>query len=977
MKLFKHKSFKIWLISSLSLITLGVVANVTCIGFIPRVMDNVFGGETGSGRGDTKYFTCNEGITTKEQAKAQTENVSLKLCEEGFTLLKNENNVLPIKTNKSDKTIVTFPKVSVFGKNSVNLTLTGSGSGGGDSKGSKTIFDSLSEAGYEYNPTLKSFYEDNSKSGSGRPENLSTEAGIQTGFATGETPVSSYTSDVKASFSDYDSLALVVISRIAGESYDCPKTMIKTSGAASDDDHYLELDQNEMDMLQLACENFSKVCLVINSSNPIELGFLDEIGAVNDATMNDYDYASHIQAAIWIGGPGYTGIMALGEILNGNVNPSGSLVDTYTRDFTTAPSYCNFSTTSEQPDYYLKNKESQNAWFTDYEEDIYVGYRYYETRGKSEGEAWYKNNVVYPFGYGLSYTEFEWKITNKDEFASKTIEKDKTYTIEVEVDNVGDYAGKDTVELYVEAPYIEDGIEKSSKVLVAFDKTEKLDAKTGKGKVSLAFTPYDFASYDYDDKNANGSSCYELDKGTYTFYVSKDAHTYEDKFEMVVNEDIIYDKDPSTNKEIKNRFDDADDELQTRLSRKDFTSTWPSKRTDEEREISDASLAKIKSKETNNPLTENSDEIKNANLTYATKKDDSVMQLSKLIKADYDDEKWDEFLSGVTLSTMQDVLKNGAFGTDAVSYIGKPKTIETDGPAGLVNFMGTDEVKGTSTNCTEPVMAASRNASLLKEYGEAIGDEGIIGNTKDQTPYSGWYAPGINIHRSPFAGRIYEYYSEDPLLNGVLAASVNEGASNKGIITYMKHFVANECETHRNEICTWVDEQTLREIYLKPFEIATKRCKGTKGLMSSFNRLGYTWTGGDYRLLNNVLREEWGFKGTVICDFADLSFMDLKQMQYGGGDLYLNNLKADSWVNKNNKVDVYVIKQCFKNYMYTLVNSNAMNGLGEGIVYTTNMATWKMTFIIVDIVVASVIVISGAIICFLSLRKDKIESPSK
>ena len=947
----KYLPSRVWLIVTCVLLVLAILFNLAAFVVAPRVFENLWGGDTGSGR-QAGHFTTDEGINGKADALAYGNEVTERVCEEGFVLLKNDGNMLPLVTSDSAKA-----KVSVFGKNSVNLVYGGSGSGATDLSQAKTVRDSLEAAGYEVNATLWDFYT-GSASGSGRPNNLAIEAGIPSGFATGETPVSQYTDDVKSSFAQYNDLALVVISRTCGEGNDVPTTMKNTEGAFAEEDHYLELDKNEQEMLKMVCESFENVVLIINSSQTFELGFLDSVPDGDD-TVLDYDFASHVKGAIWIGGPGGNGIMALGRILNGSVNPSGRTVDTYARDFTQSPAYVNFSFTVENrvsSDSYFMDGKAQDAWYSDYEEGIYVGYRYYETRGYTDGEDWYNANVVYPFGYGLSYTTFNWNIANKSALDGKALGKDDTVTVKVHVDNAGDYAGKDVVELYVRAPYTPGGIEKADKVLCAFVKTPLLD-KNGGADVELTFSAYDIASYDCDGIKVAGGG-YILEAGDYEFMVSKNAHEAVDSFTMTVASDILYTNDPVTGTAVANVFDDLDDQLTQKLSRADWEGTWPQKRTEEERTVSADFIAKVNSLETNNPLTADSEEVKNANLTVATKKDKMVMQMTELTGAAYDDPKWDEFLQGLTVNTMMDMLNYAAYGTAAIDYITKPKTIECDGPVGFAQFMGGTEIFDTVTYAAECVVASTWNVELAEEEGNAVGNEALIGDGSD--PYSGWYAPAVNLHRTPFGGRNYEYYSEDPLLSGSMAAGIIRSTWAKGVYTYLKHFAVNESETHRNGICTWLTEQTLRELYLKSFEIAIKRSDDSAhALMSSFNRIGSSWTGGDWRLVTHVLREEWGFQGTVITDFATGSYMNNKKMAYAGGDVSMNNVTYDNWVDKSNPLDVYVLKQSAKNFLYVVANSNAMNGLAEGVEYTTEMAVWKKIVIAADCVLLAGLALWG------------------
>ena len=970
--IFGNLHSRIWVIVTAAVLVLAIVCNIVAFNVVNKVFDNLWGGDTSSGRGEGGAYTLDEGITDKASALANANSVNEEICEEGFVLLKNDG-LLPMKTDSVPK------KVSVFGKNSVNLVYSNSGSAGGNAKGARTIYESLEEAGYEYNPTLKEFYE-SSASGSGRPASPTIgSGGVTTGFATGETEIGAYdTAGVKDSFSAYADMAIVVISRTCGEASDAPTAMKddaqadgKVKGAWSADDHYLELDKNEQDMLQMVCEKFENVVLVINSNNNLELGFLDSI-ADGDETALDYDFASKIKAAIWIGTPGGSGIMALGRILNGTVNPSGKTVDTYARDFTKSPAYQNlaYQTASKTSSAaYLLGTAVQDEYFADYEEGIYVGYRYYETRGAAD-EEWYKNNVVYPFGYGLSYTDFEWS-ADLSEVDGAALTKDGTVSVTVNVKNIGDYAGKDVVQLYVRAPYTAGEIEKADKVLVAFGKTDELAAETGEGSVTLTFDAYDFASYDYTDANKNGFTGYEVEAGTYEFFISTDAHTPVLSFTMTAAEDLCFETSVEGGEEVGNLFGDADDQLGSVLTRTDWEGTWPQYRTDAERTVDSAFLAQVQSKETNNPITEDSEEIKNADLSYATKKDKMGIQLYDVVGLEYDDAKWDELLSKMTLSSMHELRQLASYGSAAIDYITKPKTIEADGPVGFTQFMGGgNEVTDTCLYASECVVASTWNVEMAEKQGIAVGNESLIGDGNDT--YSGWYAPGVNLHRTPFGGRNAEYYSEDPVLTGKMAASLISGTASKGLSTYMKHFAVNEQETHRNGVCTWLTEQSMRELYLKPFELAITDSDGSaNAVMSSFNRIGTLWAGGDYRLLTQVLRGEWGFVGAVISDFSvGIDYMDTKQMAYAGGDVNLTNMDS-KWVDSKSKTDIYVLKQCAKNYLYIIANSNAMNGIGAGTEYTTHMATWKKVVIGIDCGVAAALVVWGAVAIFLAFKKEK------
>ncbi|MDO4837910.1 MAG: glycoside hydrolase family 3 N-terminal domain-containing protein [Clostridia bacterium] len=974
-KFLNTKGKRVWMGVSVPVMAVLLVATIVATQYLSGLMDMLFGGErtevSGSASGS---YALADGVTDKASALQAANDLNLEINEEGIILLKNEN-CLPLTSGA---------KVSVFGKNSVNLAYGSSGSVGSSSDNAPTIYDSLQQAGFVTNPTLEAFYNDSSKSGSGRASSPSMLSGsIVTGFATGETAASAYDDSVKASFAEYSDAALVVITRVSGENYDLPTTMWESdgttpvTGAASGEDHYLELDQNEQDMLKMACENFDHVILVINSSTPLELGFLDGNNG-GDATMVDYDFASHVDGALWIGMPGESDIIALGEVLNGTVNPSGHTVDTFARDFMAIPAVQNYSCNGElNSDAYTLNGSAQNAWYIDYEEGIYVGYRYFETRGAGD-EDWYQENVVYPFGYGLSYTTFTQTIKETGiQSASDWTKADEAMTITVTVTNTGSVAGKDVVQVYAHAPYIAGGIEKAEVVLVAYVKTDLLQPGES-GDYTVSFTPYDFASYDADDKNGNGHSGYELDEGEYIFSVRSDAHTVLDSVTTTLVSTVCYDTDTTTGYTVENRFDDVDDQLDTILSRSNWEGTWPKNRTADEKKMEnyEGFQAALKSTDSGNPLTAADEAVTAANAarTPAKKKSADGLQLYEMIGKDYDDEQWNAMLSRITLNTIWDTLSDAAFKTIAIDYIGMPATIATDGPSGFTKFMGsTSTIYDTCFYASECVLAATWNQDLAERMGEAIGDEALIGDANNNTPYTGWYAPAVNIHRTPFGGRNPEYYSEDCTLSGTMAAKVVAGAAKKGLKTYVKHFVANEQETHRGGVCTWLTEQSLRELYLKPFEHAVKE-GGTLAIMSSFNRIGSRWAGGSYALLTEVLRNEWGFKGTVISDFASgQSHMNLEQQLYAGGDLWLDTIAPTKFFESSDPLDVYVLQEAMKHVLYTVTNSNALNGIGSDTVVETSTAYWRIALTAADIAVPAVLLLWGVLVLVKAAKKKKPE----
>lgn len=885
-------------------------------GELGGLMDTLFGSQRPIYSDEVTSVYPTQKATNKAEAFANEQEVNLKLAEEGFVLLKNENAALPM--NKG-------ARISVFSKNSVNLSYGGSGSGGFDTSNNKNLYESLNDAGFVTNPTLKNFYE-SSQSGPVRTANSSDlDNGDNQKIATAETPQSKYTDAVRNSYADYSDAALVVITRIGGEGFDLPRYQGDSEGTVSADSHYLELDQNEIDLLTAVTDGtFKRVVVVFNTPSSFEATFLKDSAYAA--------FADKIDAAVWIGFTGSNGITALGEILNGDVNPSGRLVDTWAADFTKNPSFVNFGTGC-LPD--TTDKYDGGMYYSvDYEEGIYVGYRYYETRGETDGEDWYNANVVYPFGYGLSYTTFNWTVGDA---SASEIELGTTITVPVTVKNTGSVAGKDVVQLYASAPYTLGGIEKAHKVLVGFAKTKLLQPGESE-TVTVSFDPYSAASYDYRDANSNGFSGYELEAGEYTLYVSRNAHESEKTIALKLAADVQIGTDPTTDSEVVNRYTDSEDfldsdwQLDTMLSRADWEGTWPTPQTAQQHAGTDRLYEEIRSEEHNNPTDFDSEE-------YPWFGEEPTLTLRDLLPSaeaegyepvvSYDDERWEELMMGCDEEEMIALINNGAYHTLAMESVGLPATIHGDGPSGFTCFMSKEQVNGTCQYVSEPVMASTWNINLMNELGEAIGEEGTIGDKATGQPYSSIYAPGVNIHRSPFGGRCSEYFSEDPFISGMMGAAEVQGIQSRGVLPTVKHFVANEQETHRSigGDLSWLSEQALREIYLKPFEYTVKLGE-TRGIMTSFNRIGTRWTGGDYRLLTEILRNEWGFNGLVICDFNTIpQYMIPRMMFYAGGSLDLATQQSAMWMDcdTSDAGDAIALMRAVKDVMYALVNSNAMN----------------------------------------------------
>ena len=921
---------------------------------------------------DYQYYRAD--YTSKSEVLAAANAFNEEICEEGITLLKNENNALPLDYGQ---------RITVFGKNSVNLVLGGSGSNAGSGSNVKAdLFGSLRNAGFVCNPVLEAFYK-SAQSGSVRSESPGMGEEV-TGFPIGETPVSFYTQAVRDSYKDYGEAALVVISRIGGEGYDLPRSMYwdgfrytnwsgteTIPGARSKDDHYLQLDQNETDMIDEACKYFSKVIVLINSSSTLELGFLDD--------PTHYAYNGKILAALWIGHPGKSGINALGRVLNGMVNPSGRTVDTYVRNFKNDPTWENFGNNLlKDSNRYMSDGAARNAYFVEYREGIYVGYRYYETKAFYEDAIWYKNNVVYPFGYGKSYTEFSYSATPalKD---GAMLTSDGKLSFSVDITNIGmDYDGKEVVQLYYTAPYTAGGIEKAYVVLGDFEKTELISKRNGVESVTLEMDVRDLASYDYSDANKNGFKGYEVEEGEYTFYITNNAHGWADdnviKYTYIVPVGgFTYETDEATDEPIVNLFDDVSGHIQEYLSRKDGFANYDALEGASEnsyRNMSDeffSALTYQYGDKTSDPwYTEKMPTQSKRELSYK----ETEVKLFELIGKDYDDELWEKLLDQLTVSQMVKIIGTGNFRSLQIENIDKPLTIDADGPMGFSLFMGDSSVYDTCYYASECVLGATWNKDLAYRMGKMIGNEGLIGNEKGGGgPYSGWYAPAINIHRNQFGGRNFEYYSEDGLLSGVLATSVVRGANEKGVYTFVKHFALNEQETDRDTtgLITWANEQSMRELYFQPFEMCVKD-GGTTAMMSSFNRIGTTWTGGNYALLTSLLRKEWGFKGMVISDYNTHTYMDTDQMIRAGGDLNLCAGKTPK--NVTSTTDVASIRHAVKNILYTVANSNAMNGFGPNVIWGYTMPWWTIWLIIVNVLVFSTAV-GLAVIIYREKNNDK------
>ncbi|MEG0312384.1 MAG: glycoside hydrolase family 3 C-terminal domain-containing protein [Carnobacterium sp.] len=824
---------------------------------------------------------------TTEQAMALTE----KIEGEGAVLLENKNEVLPLQNQK----------VNVFGYASRNVVYGGTGSGGGKEDNNVDLQQGLKNAGFQVNDQLTTFYDDRYVP----REKVNIHKLVGGDFNIHEPKASEYSESLLTSAKEFSDTALVVFSRNSGEGADITNEMKGYAGGTAGK-HYLELSDDEAATLDLVKENFDKVVVILNSSFPMELGFLDD---------------EKIAGALWIGGPGSVGFNAVGEILAGEVNPSGRLVDTYAYDETSAPSFNNigeFPYSNSEFDY---EKDTWHYKYVNYAESIYVGYRYYETRyidnqtGKMD-EAAYEKAVQYPFGYGLSYTNFKQEITN---FKVDGNEAKMT----VKVTNTGKKAGKDVVQLYYTPPYTIGGIEKSHVVLSGFAKTQEL-APNQSEEVNLSFDVENMASYDEKQNKA-----YVLEKGNYEIKLMNNSHDVIDSKNYEVAKDIVFDQEnkrESDELSATNQFEDAKGDVQY-LSRWNWEETMP-KEMAQPKEASKELLKALK------------DQSVNEGKADPIKFKKHGLELYDLKGVDYDDPKWDQLLEQLSVKDMENLITYGGFQTPAINSVKKPATIDADGPAGINHLVS--QAHGNQYT-SEVVVASTWNTELVEEMGAALGKEAKASNI------TGLYLPGVNIHRSPFGGRNFEYYSEDALLSGKIGSSLSKGAMDQGSYVFMKHFAMYDQETRRYEFptgaATWSTEQAMREVFLKPFEIAVKD-SGITGIMSSYNRIGPKWVGESEALLQNVLRDEWGFRGTVISDFYKPQYMNVDQGLSAGNDLVLyllptklNNVTTDTdWGQQN-------MRKASHNILYTVVNSHAYE------VAETNVPNWIYLLVTINIAV--------------------------
>lgn len=881
---------------------------------------------------NSEYFVSD--FDNEEDKLNHLKEISKQIEEEGIVLIKNENDILPLSSKS---------KISVFSQNSVDPVFGGGGAGSVDSTKAVTLKTGLKEAGFEINETLWNFYE----SGEGSSYRKETPDVYGKGsFAVNEVPQNIYTDEVKESFKEYNDAAIIVIGRSGGESSDLSTEKLQSGYT------YLQLDNNERDMIEMACDNFDKVIVLLNTQNPMELGFL-----------NEYD----IDSCLWIGALGETGAYAVGEIINGEVNPSGALVDTYAYNSLSAPSMANFG------DYTIVNSEvDKGNKYMVYGEGIYVGYLYYETRyedvvlGNEDISNYdYSKEVQYPLGYGLSYTDFEWS-------NYKFIEKEDTYEISVTVKNNGDRGGKDIVQIYMQSPYTdydkENKIEKASVELVGFAKTSIIEP--GKSEeVNITISKEEMKVYD-----ANGYGTYIVENGDYYFTASSNAHealnnilalkgkNISDGMDKEGNDEFaskvildkldhqIYAVSQDTGNEITNQFEEADikkyDSNYEYLSRSDWYGTWPTTYASGELNASNEFLKDLE-------VSFSEDENTELPVTGRVSEELGRLSVAELIGTGYEDDLWNRLIEQMSTSELDKLVRIGGYATVNIESIDLPATVDKDGPAGISSTLVGGE-SGTSYP-PEVVLGSTWNVELAEEFGRCIGEDSM------DLGVAVWYAPACNIHRSPYSGRNFEYFSEDGFLSGKMTASTVAGAQSKGTVVTVKHFALNDQECNRTGVSIFANEQSIRELYLQPFEISVREGNAL-GMMASMNRIGARWSGGHYGLMTATLRDEWGFEGLVVTDQASYSvfaYEDLREGLEAGTDLWLNT-DATLWALPKEEMTPTVInnmQRAAKNIVYTISNSNAMNGLSKGSKVVSIIPLWQKALIGFDIIIGILVIL--------------------
>ena len=955
---------KFFTVISVLLVVVMLVGNYLAFYQYNGVLESYFGIEGAV----VENFDTNQYFEKHAPSEAAATNGAANLGRtieaEGAVLLKNNNKTLPLPKGA---------KVSLFSASSVDMIYGSSGGSGAIGAGAKTTLkDSLEAIGYSVNPTLWSFYQ---SAGYHR-----TVGGLAQGvnyydankFLINEVPYDKYTDDVINSYSQYNDAAIIVIARTGAENGDLPRSLsMATNGANTGS--LLELDANERKMIEEVTKNFEKVIVLLNTSNPMECGFLDE-----------YD----IDSCLWIGGLGLYGLASVANIIEGVVNPSGRLVDTYAYDVFSAPAMQNMG----NYEYWTNNgtKETEHHYYA-YSEGIYVGYKYYETRyedavlGRGNAGSYdYDKEVQFPFGYGISYTDFEWS-----DFSAK--KRGDKIEVSVKVTNVGEMRGKEVVQIYYQSPYtqydIENGVEKAAVNLVAFDKTGII--QPGESTVvTLSFDIEDMKSYD-----ANGKKTYYLegsnDVDKYFVTAAKNSHEainnilaakgYDVKGDenfaegSIKIEEKLYDVDSHSGHAVGNLFDEADgtqyhSDLKY-LSRNDWSVMdnngllfgTPTGNNDmdgpEYKAVLSDELKKILETEGFEAAGAPKEEFTMPK--YGVTGD---MTLISMKGKDFDDPDWQLLLDQIPLSDMIQIVCKSGYKTYAIEEIGKPYQTDADGPQAWVSFIGDGLSSGGLPYAI--VIASTWDSDLAEQVGYLMGELCLWSKQTNSSAsnLTGWYAPAMNIHRTPFGGRNFEYYSEDGMLSGIIGSRIVKGATGRGVMCYIKHFAVNEQDRNRMTVnATWIQEQALREIYLKPFEMSIKD-GGSLAVMTSYNRIGTVWAGGDYRLITGVLRNEWGFRGFVLTDYMDGDWENVDQMLAAGGDGALNTATHNSHATVTCTTEgaqaITYMRRAMHHLLYASVNSNAMNGIDGATKITGGTPIFHRYMLYVNIGLGSLLALS-------------------
>ena len=923
---------------------------------------------------DTDYYP-DEWEGYDDWFSAWEEDVCTRTEAEGAVLLKNENNALPLQAGA---------KVSLFSHSSVDMIYGGTGSGSVNTSTAPNLRKALESAGAEVNSTLWTFYNTGNGASYKRSVPALSSCAAKGDYSINEVPVSVLTGEtgLTDTFAQYGDAAIFVLARSGGEGLDLATTTCTDAGTNGD---YLSLSDNEKDTLKLMKQYkdqgiFSRIIVLLDSSNAVNCLFLD-----------DPDYG--IDACLWIGGVGAYGNNAVGQILMGQTNPSGRLADTYLYNNFTAPSLynhgdCTYTNAREMGLTETNDDLQTNVNYVVYQEGIYVGYKYYETRYEdqvmgtgnagSASEFTYGNQVYAPFGFGLSYTTFAYS-----DFSVK--EDSDRFTVTVTVTNTGDVAGKHTVEVYLQKPYTDydkaNQVEKSSVELAGFAKTASL--APGKSEVvSIEVSREELKSYD-----AYGARTYIVDAGTYYLTVGTDAHNAVNNiltakgysaangmdaegdaalvysYEQKELDTTTWATSSATGSAITNLFDDADLNLYegsetrvTYLSRSDWKGTYPTAAT----EVS--VTAKMAEDIADAFVTKTADASGNA-YTMPTYGAANGLTLAMLMGADYDDPMWEKLLDQMTWDEQYELIYSAFHNTKAANSISKPATVETNGPQGITDsFFGGS--KSGMAYPAEVVMASTWNKDILSEIGSNIGIQGL------KTHTNGVYGPAANIHRNAYCGRNYEYFSEDSFLSDAMMTVEIAGIQEHGVYAVMKHYALNDQETHRAGVMVWANEQAIRENYLAAYEHSVTESQA-KGVMTIMNRVGTKWGGANSSLLTGILRDEWGFDGFVITDYSSNSNFTLQSNGLEAGvsiwdgykDGDLGNYRGDAYV-------AQLMRQAVHRLLYVQVNSSVMNGISSNTKVVTITPWWQVAIYALVGVFALTTVLC-AVMLVVRLRKAK------